>query len=151
MRTYTDAYARLFILLSTAQLALCSGDTQAAASVDICAGAYRRMEYKPGLIECGHVTSFSIISSISFVIQFTKFYKLMINLAKITCVLILIFIFQVELDPIYSTLDGLKSFLYCRQWVSTSPAASGWPWCRSVLTSSATRWHVRAGTRLNSG
>ena len=49
MRTYTDAYARLFIILSTAQLALCSGDTQAAASVDICAGAYVRMEYKPGL------------------------------------------------------------------------------------------------------
>ena len=38
MRTYTDTYARLFILLSTAQLALCSGDAQAAASVDICAG-----------------------------------------------------------------------------------------------------------------
>ena len=41
MRTYTDAYARLFILLSTVQLALCSGDAQAAASVDICAGCRR--------------------------------------------------------------------------------------------------------------
>ena len=41
MRTYTDAYACLFILLSTAQLVLCSGDAQAAASINICAGCRR--------------------------------------------------------------------------------------------------------------
>ena len=38
MRTYIDAYAHGFILLSTAQLVLCSGDAKADASVDICAG-----------------------------------------------------------------------------------------------------------------
>ena len=40
-RIPTHVYARLFILLSTAQLALCSGDAQAAASVDISASCRR--------------------------------------------------------------------------------------------------------------
>ena len=50
--TYADVYRRIcspvYTFIYTAQLALCSGDAQAAASVDICAGC-RRMEYKPGL------------------------------------------------------------------------------------------------------
>ena len=48
-RIPTHTLACLYFYQSTAQLKLCSGNAQAAASVDIYAGAYARMEYKPGL------------------------------------------------------------------------------------------------------